>query len=68
MPFCEIPADKLNNINLFGYDVISDNGGPFLWVHGPRGRLRVERSRPRLWFEDIADAMQIGAIAILQTK
>jgi len=66
MPWCEIPANKLSNINLFGYDVISDEGA-FLWVRGPRGRTRVERSCPRLWFEDIADAMQIGAVAIFKS-
>jgi hypothetical protein len=67
MPWCEIPTEKLEHIGLFGYDVIMEDG-KFLWLHGPKGRLVVERARPRLWFEDVGEAVQAGAIAIILTK
>jgi hypothetical protein len=35
-------------------------------VHGPLGRTCIDKLKPVVWFEDIADAAQAGATAILQ--
>lgn len=66
MPWCEIPPENLVHISLFGYDTVVEEAD-FIWVHGPRGRQRIEKACPRVWFEDDADAMQLGATAILRT-
>ncbi len=67
MPWCEIPPEKLEHIGHFGYDLIMEDGS-LIWYHGPKGRLAVERARPRFWFEDMGEAAQAGATAILLTK
>ena len=64
MPWAKIPPENLPNMSLFGYDLIQDHGG-YAWYSGPNGRTRVEMAAPRFWFEDVADAQQAGATAIL---
>lgn len=63
MPWARIPPDKLINLPLFGIDVIADDGD-FVWMSGSRGRMRVSKKGPRVFFEDVADAHQAGATAI----
>jgi hypothetical protein len=65
MPWCEIPPEQLKHIGLFGYDIVVKEVD-YVWAHGPKGRQRIERARPYVWFEDDADAMQLGAIAIIR--
>jgi hypothetical protein len=64
MPFVQIPPASLDHLSLFGYDIIVDDGN-FAWYHGPRGRTRVEKAKPVVWLDDLADAMQLGATAIM---
>ncbi len=63
MPWARIPADKLINLPLFGIDVILDDGD-FVWMRGPRGRMRVNKLLPKVFFETVADAHQAGAVGI----
>lgn len=65
MPWCELPPDRLVHLPMFGHDLLHDDG-MFVWAHGPKGRTRIEKACPRVWFEDMADAVQAGAVAILQ--
>lgn len=64
MPWARIPPDKLIDLPLFGIDVIMDDGD-FVWMRGSRGRMHVDKRNPRIWFEDVAEAHQAGAAAIL---
>lgn len=63
MPWARIPADKLINLPLFGIDVIQDDGD-FVWMRGARGRMRVNKMLPRVFFETVEDAHQAGAVDI----
>jgi len=63
MPWAKIPADQLEFLPLFGIDLIKDEG-EFAWYRGPQGRMRVEKANPRVFFEDVCDAIQLGAKAI----
>lgn len=67
MPWARMPPDKLINLPLFGIDVIVDDGD-FVWMRGPSGRMRVNKLFPRVWFEDVQDAHQAGAVAIQITN
>lgn len=64
MPWVKIPPERLADLPLFGIDLISDQGDK-LWYRGPNGRMLVEKKAPRVWFDDIGDAHQCGATAIL---
>lgn len=64
MPWARIPPDKLINLPLFGIDVVIPKDGDFFWVRGPKGRMRVRKSMPRVWFDSVEDAMQAGATAL----
>ena len=63
MPWVRIPPDRLPHLPLFGIDLIKDSGD-FAWYSGARGRMLVEKSDPRIFVEDEADAIQLGATAI----
>lgn len=63
MPWARIPPDKLINLPLFGIDVIQDDGD-FVWMRGARGRMRIDKRNPRVWFESVSDAHQAGAASI----
>ena len=63
MPWVRIPADKLENLPLFGIDIISDDGD-YVWMRGPSGRMRVNKLLPRVFFESVSDAYQAGAVGI----
>jgi hypothetical protein len=67
MPWVKIPPDRLSHLSLFGIDFIKDDG-EFAWYRGERGRMRVEKTDPRIWVEDINDAIQLGATAIFLTS
>lgn len=67
MPWARIPPDKLIHLPLFGIDVIADDGD-FVWMSGPSGRMHVDKRAPRIFFEDIADALQAGATALRITS
>jgi hypothetical protein len=54
MPWVKIPADQLKHLPLFGIDLIKDEG-QFAWYRGERGRMRVEKSDPRVFLLDISD-------------
>ena len=64
MPWAKIPPEKLQFLHLFGIDHIKDDGD-FAWYRGAKGRMRVEKADPRVFFEDIADAHQAGALSIV---
>ncbi|KAB2880683.1 MAG: hypothetical protein F9K38_10040 [Pseudorhodoplanes sp.] len=64
MPWVRIPADQLANLPLFGIDLIKDDGD-FAWYRGARGRMHVEKKDPNIFVEDINDAIQLKAKAIL---
>ena len=64
MPWARIPPDKLINLPLFGIDVVVPDDGDFFWVRGPKGRTRVNKKMPRIWFETVEDALQCGALGI----
>ena len=64
MPWVKIPPDRLPSLPLFGVDLIRDEG-EFAWYRGSAGRMQVEKADPRVFVDDIADAIQIGATAIL---
>jgi hypothetical protein len=64
MPWVTIPPDQLPNLPLFGIDLIKDDG-LFAWYRGERGRMRVEKADPRVFVDDITDAIQLKATAIL---
>lgn len=64
MPWVRIPPEQLQHLSLFGIDFLKDDGG-FAWYRGARGRMRVEKSDPRVFVEDEADALQLKATAIL---
>jgi hypothetical protein len=63
MPWVKIPPDQLPHLPLFGIDHLNDDGD-FAWYRGARGRMRVEKADPRLFIEDIADAIQLRAKAV----
>jgi hypothetical protein len=64
LPWFKIPPDRLQHLTLFGIDFIKDDGD-FAWYRGARGRMRVEKSDPRVFLEDPTDALQLGATALL---
>ena len=64
MPFVEIPHERLPHLPMFGYDKI-DEDDDFAWYTGPHGRIRIEKSRPIVWLDDVEDAIQLGAIYVI---
>jgi hypothetical protein len=64
MPWFKIPPDKLEHLSLFGIDLIADQG-EFAWYRGTNGRMRVEKADPRIFFEDVSEAHQCGATAVM---
>jgi hypothetical protein len=64
MPWVQIPANRLADLPLFGIDLVADDG-QFAWYRGSRGRMRIEKSDPRVFFDEAADAHQCGATSIL---
>lgn len=64
MPWARIPPDKLIHLPLFGIDVVIPDDGDFFWVRGPKGRMRVKKNMPRVWFDSVEDALQCGALGI----
>lgn len=61
----EIPCDRLPDLVLFGYDKLEDGPNGFIWFHGPKGRMRVQKSKPIVWLDEISDVIEIGAVAIV---
>ena len=66
MPWATIPSENLPYMALFGYDIVKDDGD-YAWYNGPRGRARIQKDAPSFWFDDVVDAQQAGATAILVT-
>jgi hypothetical protein len=64
MPYARIPSERLEDLPLFGIDLIVDEG-EFAWYRGAKGRIRVEKASPIVYFEEIADAHQCGATALI---
>ena len=64
MPFFEIPPENLEHLPLFGYDKISEDDN-FAWYSGPKGRMRVDKKQPFVWLEDMGEAGQLGAVAVV---
>jgi hypothetical protein len=67
MVWARIPPDKLVHLPLFGIDVIAEDDS-LLWLHGPSGRMCVDKHAPRIWFDDLGDAHQAGATAFKVTN
>lgn len=66
MPWVRIPVENLEHLPLFGWDLVRDEGST-AWYSGTRGRMRVDKSDPRVWVDDETEAIQLGATAILVT-
>jgi hypothetical protein len=67
MPWVRIPPGRLKDVPLFGIDFIREDDDPaYAWYRGARGRMRVEKSTPFIFFEDVADAAQLEAIGIIK--
>ncbi len=64
MPYARIPRERLADLSLFGIDFLLDEG-TFAWYRGAKGRMRVEKDSPIVFFEDAGDAHQCGATAII---
>lgn len=66
MPYVRLPPDRLIHLPIFGIDVIKEDG-EFVWMTGgPNGsRQAIWRHAPRVWFDDLNDAKQAGATAIM---
>ncbi len=64
MPWFRIPPERLGDLSLFGIDLIRDEG-EFAWYRGARGRMRIEKSDPWVFFDEISDAHQCGASSIV---
>jgi hypothetical protein len=64
MPWVRIPKERLNDLPLFGYDLIKDEG-EFVWYTGPKGRMRIEKNNPRVFLEDVSDAIILDAQEIM---
>ena len=64
MPWVILPPDRIADLPLFGIDLVVDQG-EYAWYRGSRGRMRVEKAAPRVFFEEIVDAHQCGATAIV---
>lgn len=64
MPWVKIPASNLPLLPMFGIDHLEDDGD-FAWYRGANGRMRIEKSNPCVFFEDVTDAHQCGATAVL---
>ena len=64
MPWVKIPPAQVPHLSLFGIDFIKDDGD-FAWYRGERGRMRIEKKDPTVFVEDISDAIQLKATAIL---
>ena len=64
MPFFEIPPEKLEHLSLFGYDKIAEDEN-FAWYSSSKGRMRVDKKQPFVWLDDMGEAGQLGAIAIV---
>jgi hypothetical protein len=67
MPWARLPPEKLEHLSAFGIDLLNDEG-EFAWYRGERGRMYVNKSDPKVWFDDVGDAHQAGAIGILQSS
>jgi hypothetical protein len=66
MPWVKIPPKRLKDVPLFGIDFLRDDDDPaYAWYRGSRGRMRVEKANPYIFFEDVADAIQLDAIGII---
>ena len=66
MPFCQLPLPSLDNISLFGYQIVAENE-EVLIILCPQGRKQlVYKEKPILWFEDedMGDALQLNAIGV----
>lgn len=69
MPYCEIPVDQLEFINLFGFEIIAEED-TFMLIDHPDGKQRVvDKNKPYLWFEDedMGDALQLKAVGVFRT-
>jgi hypothetical protein len=64
MPYARIPPERLPDLPLFGIDFLLDDG-QFAWYRGEKGRIRVEKASPIVFFEEAGDAHQCGATAII---
>jgi len=68
MPWVRIPQRRLKDVPLFGIDFIRDDDDDpaYAWYRGSRGRMRVEKANPFIFFEDVGDAIQLEAIGIIK--
>lgn len=67
MPWVKIPPSQLDHLSLFGFDKIKDEGD-FAWYTSPIGRMRVNKNEPAIFVDDINDAIQLEAYAVLIEK
>lgn len=66
MPWCKIDPSKLKFIEMFNYQILSQND-EFILAQYDGKIVTIEKAQPWLYFEDAADAMQLGVIGIIQS-
>lgn len=66
MPWVEIPPEQIDQLSLFGYELLKHKETGAWYRHADKGRVFIRYARPVVWTEDMATAGQIGAINIFQ--
>ncbi|WP_031394108.1 hypothetical protein [Sphingomonas sp. STIS6.2] len=67
MPWVRLAPDRLFVLSLFNIELLHEEEH-FLWYDMPgKGKMRVQKKSPRIWFESTADAHQAGGQGILLT-
>ena len=64
MPWVELTQDKLDKLGVFGYDKIKEDER-YIVLSTPHGRMFIEKSSPKVYFDDINDAIQFEPEKIL---
>lgn len=64
MPWVQIDSENINRLSILGYDKVAEDDC-FWWFATPHGRLAVEKADPRIYFEDVNDALQFNPRAVM---
>lgn len=64
MAFYRVSADRLQYVSVFGYKILHEDDNLML-LENHSGSILVDKNNPTLWFDEIEDAMQFGAAAII---
>ena len=64
MPSVKIPPDALTRLKIFGYQKVGEDA-VHIFYESQDSYVVVRKDDPWIWFEDINDAIQLGAEAII---